>query len=72
LEQQEVVDLTSLYDGVKRTAHKFKVVPYDIPPGNLAAYFPETNPLVPHNHFAEKSRTPISKSIRVRIQKKQG
>ncbi len=72
LEQQEVVDLTSLYDGVKRTAHKFKVVPYDIPPGNLAAYFPETNPLVPHNHFAEKSRTPISKSIRVRIQKNRG
>ncbi len=53
LEQQEVVDLTSLYDGVARTAYNFKVVPYDIPPGNLAAYFPETNPLVPHNHFAE-------------------
>ncbi|WP_372946572.1 FdhF/YdeP family oxidoreductase, partial [Muriicola sp.] len=58
LKKETVVDLTSSYDGVKRTAYKFKVVPYDIPAGNLAAYFPETNPLVPHNHFAEKSRTP--------------
>ncbi|NER11325.1 oxidoreductase alpha (molybdopterin) subunit [Muriicola jejuensis] len=70
LKKEDVVDLTSEYDGILRKAYKFKVVPYDIPSRNLAAYFPETNPLVPHNHFAEKSRTPISKSIRVRIEKR--
>ena len=47
----------------------FKVVPYKIPRGNMAAYFPETNVLVPHNHFADRSRTPISKSIRVRVER---
>jgi anaerobic selenocysteine-containing dehydrogenase len=70
-EKLEVADLSSTYDGVVRTAHKFKVVPYSIPPGNLAAYFPETNVLVPYNHFADRSKTPISKSIKVRVKKYQ-
>ena len=65
----EVVDLSSSYDGVSRKANKFKIIPYKIPPGNLAAYFPETNMLVPYNHFADGSKTPISKSIKVRVQK---
>lgn len=69
LEKQEVVDITSTYDGVVRRAHKFKIVPYNIPPGNLAAYFPETNVLVPYNHYAEGSKTPISKSVKVRVVK---
>jgi len=64
-----VVDISSFYDSVERTAHTFKVIPYKIPKGNLAAYFPETNVLVPYNHFADKSKTPISKSIKVRIKK---
>jgi molybdopterin-dependent oxidoreductase alpha subunit len=72
IKKEEVVDLQSYYNKVKRVAYKFKVVPYDIPKGNLAAYFPETNPLVPHNHFAEGSRTPISKSVRVRVIKRIG
>ena len=67
LNMLEVVDLNSTYDGVVRKVHKFKVIPYAIPPGNLAAYFPETNMLVPYNHFAEGSKTPISKSIKVRV-----
>ncbi|TRZ46311.1 FdhF/YdeP family oxidoreductase [Robertkochia solimangrovi] len=65
----EKVDLTSTYDGETRTALGFLVVPYSIPKGNLASYFPETNILVPYNHFADKSNTPISKSIRVRVLK---
>jgi anaerobic selenocysteine-containing dehydrogenase len=69
LEKEDIVNLQSNYDGIKREAYRFKIVPYDIPAGNIAAYFPETNPLVPHNHFAERSRTPISKSIKVRIEK---
>jgi len=60
------VDLESLCDdGVKRTARRFLLVEYDIPRGCLAAYYPETNPLVPLSSFADESRTPTSKSIPV-------
>ena len=69
LEKLDVVNLSSTYDSTTRTAYNFKVLPYKIPKGNLAAYFPETNVLVPYNHFADRSQTPISKSIRVRILK---
>ena len=72
LKNKDIVNLNSTYDGIKREAFNFKVVPYDIPQGNLAAYFPETNPLVPFNHFADHSRTPISKSVRVRISRAEG
>ena len=70
LKKLDVVDITSTYDNTVRTAHNFKVVPYNIPSGNLASYFPETNVLVPYNHFAERSKTPISKSVKVRLVKK--
>ncbi|MDO1513350.1 FdhF/YdeP family oxidoreductase [Maribacter confluentis] len=70
LKKLDVVDITSTYDQTVRTAHKFKVIPYTIPSGNLASYFPETNVLVPFNHFALRSKTPISKSIKVRLVKK--
>jgi len=69
LTKLDVVHLHSNYDDIKRTAEKFMVVPYEIPKGNMAAYFPETNMLVPHNHFADKSQTPISKSIKVTVEK---
>jgi len=41
----------------------FRVVPYDLPRGCAAAYYPEANPLVPVDSVAEKSRTPTYKSI---------
>lgn len=63
LREKQVVDLHSLYSGSTRTAHRFVVVPYDIPRGCAAAYFPETNVLVPIDSKAEKSNTPTSKSI---------
>ena len=69
LADRDIVNLTSLYDGKHRIVRNIIVVNYKIPAGNAAAYFPETNPLVPYNHFAEKSQTPISKSIRIRIEK---
>lgn len=65
----DVIDIHSFYDKIQRTAHKFLIVPYNIPEGNLGAYFPETNVLVPYNHFADKSKTPISKSIVVKLEK---
>ena len=67
LKKGDYVDLQSNYDGVARIAKLFKVVPFDIPRGNLATYFPETNVLVPYNKFARKSETPISKSIVVKV-----
>ena len=64
----ERVDLESLgEDGVKRVARHFLLVEYDIPRGCLAAYYPETNPLVPLSSYADESRTPTSKSVPVII-----
>ena len=62
------VDLESLCDdGVKRTARRFLLVEYDIPRGCLAAYYPETNPLVPLGSVGEGSYTPTSKFIAIRL-----
>jgi len=69
LKKLDAVDIVSIYDGVERIAYNFKVIPYAIPKGDLGAYFPETNVLVPYNHFADKSKTPISKSIKVTLKK---
>jgi molybdopterin-dependent oxidoreductase alpha subunit len=57
------VDLTSHFGAETRTVYGFRVVPYDLPRGCAAAYYPEANPLVPVDSFAEKSRTPTYKSI---------
>lgn len=69
LKERDVVDLFSHYKGVERTARQFIVVPYDIPRGNVATYFPETNSLVPIDEYADKSYTPISKSVVIRLKK---
>ncbi len=67
LEPGELIDLKSNYDKQIRTAKCFQVIPYEIPRKNLAAYFPETNVLVPIDQFARGSRTPVSKSIAVTV-----
>jgi anaerobic selenocysteine-containing dehydrogenase len=60
------VDIQTVWsDGQERRADRFKLVAYDIPRGNLAAYYPETNPLVPLSSVAENAGTPTSKSIPV-------
>ena len=69
LNKLDIINMTSEYDGITRKANTFHAVPYDIPRGNVAAYFPEANALVPINHFADHSYTPISKSIKVKILK---
>ena len=65
----DVVDLTNYDDGVERVAKKFIVVTYDIPKRCVATYFPEANILVPINSTADKSNTPTSKSVVIRIKK---
>ena len=67
LKAQQIVDLTSTYDGEVRKAEHFKVIPYAIPQGSCATYYPETNVLVPVQCYAHTAKTPISKSIRIRI-----
>ncbi|MEE9243705.1 MAG: FdhF/YdeP family oxidoreductase, partial [Mycobacterium sp.] len=52
----------------ERRAEGFAVVPYSTPIGNAAAYYPETNPLVPLDHTADKSNTPVSKAIVIRLE----
>jgi molybdopterin-dependent oxidoreductase alpha subunit len=69
LEAGEWVDLTSHWRGQTRAAKRFMVVAYDIPRRCAAAYFPETNVLVPIDHVAEKSNTPASKSIIISLAK---
>ncbi len=57
------VDLTSYFGSERRYARQFKIVPYDIPAGCAATYYPESNPLVALRHIADGSNQPASKSI---------
>lgn len=61
------VDLTSHWGERKICSERWKVVPYDIPRGNLCSYFPEANVLVPLESTAEGSNTPTSKWIEISI-----
>lgn len=67
--KEEVVDLYNYHDGIERVARKFLVIPYPIPQGCTATYFPETNVLVPINSVAEKSNTPTSKMIVLQVKR---
>jgi anaerobic selenocysteine-containing dehydrogenase len=61
------VDLTSHFQGEQRVAREFLVVPYNIPRHCAATYFPEANVLVPVDSYADKSRTPASKSVVITV-----
>jgi molybdopterin-dependent oxidoreductase alpha subunit len=69
LAAEVAVDITSHHGGESRCARNFRVVPYDIPRGCAAAYFPEANVLVPHDHVAAGSNTPASKAIVVTVRR---
>ncbi len=64
---QELV-ITSYWKDGERKAEGFKAIPYDMPLGSAAAYFPEANVLVPIDSTADISNTPTSKSIEISIQ----
>lgn len=69
-EAGERVDLVSLWsDGRERRVSGFTLVPYDIPSGQAAAYYPETNPLVPLESYGDQTFTPTSKFIAIRLEK---
>ncbi|WP_106397058.1 FdhF/YdeP family oxidoreductase [Actinocorallia populi] len=63
------VDLVGVWeDGVERRAPGFTVVSYPTTPGSAAAYYPETNVLVPLDSVADVSNTPTSKAVVVRLE----
>ncbi|MGC0316063.1 FdhF/YdeP family oxidoreductase [Kitasatospora acidiphila] len=67
------VDLVSEWrDGVERRAPHFKVVHYPVARGGAAAYYPETNVLVPLDSTAEISNTPTSKAVVIRFEADSG
>lgn len=65
----DVVDLYNFHDGVERVAKKFIVISFNIPRRCTATYFPETNVLVPINSTADKSNTPTSKMVILKIRR---
>lgn len=69
LDEGRCVTLRTLAnDGVDRKVEGLRVVPYDIPRGCIAGYYPECNPLLPLWHYAKESKVPGAKSIPVRIE----
>lgn len=69
LADRQLVDVVSVWnDGVERRARGFRVVGYPTTPGSAAAYYPETNVLVPLDSVADVSNTPTSKGVIVRLE----
>ncbi|MCW2809586.1 MAG: putative oxidoreductase [Friedmanniella sp.] len=65
----DTVDLVTYWpeDDIQRCAPSFRVVEYDTPRGSAAAYYPETNPLVPLDSTATGSNTPTYKAVIVTL-----
>lgn len=69
----DTVDLVSEWPGrdgstEERRAPGFRAIAFPTARGCAAAYFPETNVLVPLDHTAEGSNTPASKSVVIRLE----
>jgi molybdopterin-dependent oxidoreductase alpha subunit len=67
--EERVSLITVADDGVHREVGNLQVVPFDIPEGCLAAYYPECNPLLPLWHHAKESHVPAAKTIPVRVRR---
>jgi molybdopterin-dependent oxidoreductase alpha subunit len=69
LQEGDLVDLVSEWtDGSERRAEGWRVVPYNTPRGNAAAYYPEANVLMPLGSVAKESNTPVAKAIVIRLE----
>jgi molybdopterin-dependent oxidoreductase alpha subunit len=67
-EPGQKVDVISLWDdGIERKVKNFTLLAYDMPKGQAAAYYPETNPLVPLDSYGDGSFTPTSKFVAIKI-----
>ncbi|WP_027863889.1 FdhF/YdeP family oxidoreductase [Massilia alkalitolerans] len=70
LKQGDLVGLRcAAEDGVERRVGGLAVVPYDVPEGCIAGYFPELNPLIPLWHHAKESKVPAAKAIDVILER---
>jgi anaerobic selenocysteine-containing dehydrogenase len=72
LDKGQQVDIHSHWPNEKiqtRTAKDFTLVEYGIPRGCAAAYYPETNDLIPLSSVADKSNTPAYKSVVISLHK---
>jgi molybdopterin-dependent oxidoreductase alpha subunit len=63
----QAVDLAGAETDRPRLARLFHAIPYNIPRGCAAAYFPEANHVVPIGHTEAESCTPASKGVPVII-----
>jgi molybdopterin-dependent oxidoreductase alpha subunit len=63
----EWVDITSHFEGERRVAPRFKVVPYPIARKSAATYYPEANVLVPVRSVANRSNQPAHKCVRITL-----
>ncbi len=63
----QIVDIYSHFEGEIRKAPRFAVVPYAIARRSAAAYYPETNVLIPIRSVAAKSNQPAAKCIRITL-----
>jgi molybdopterin-dependent oxidoreductase alpha subunit len=68
VKKNQWVDLISHFESESRRASRFEAIPYEIPEGCAAAYYPETNVLVPIRSVAEGSNQPVSKSIVITVE----
>ncbi len=66
-EGQTVSLISDAGDGVERRVDGLKVTAFSLPDGCLGAYYPEMNPLIPLWSHDQRSKTPASKSVPVRI-----
>jgi anaerobic selenocysteine-containing dehydrogenase len=66
LAEGDRVDVQTLSsDGIERIVRSLAIVPYNIPAGSCAAYYPETNPLIPLYSYDPQSGTPAAKAVPV-------
>lgn len=64
---EQIVRITSRYDGRERRLDGYYAIPYPIRQGCVAAYFPEANQLLSINNTCEECETPAYKSVRVMV-----
>ncbi len=55
-------------DDVVRRVEGLTVIDYDIPPGCIGMYYPESNVLIALDHHAVESHVPAAKSVPVRVE----
>lgn len=63
------VDIVSTLAGPERRAPGYRIVGYPTPIGCAAAYYPETNILIPLDHHGPDAQTPAAKAVPVRLER---